>query len=127
MQSKFTRYLLLTLTLLCAGPCLHAASGDLFVYPTPPDTMQNLQPRCDYIISRFWDRCNFDTAMRNPDKFNTAFGDWISIMPMASADTVRNSIVRLMSRFPKNPEVTLQLASMAEEWVYSDTSQIYSE
>lgn len=127
MQSKFTRYLLLTLTLLCAGPCLHAATGDLFVYPTPPDTMQNLQPRCDYIISRFWDRCNFDTAMRNPDKFNTAFGDWISIMPMASADTVRNSIVRLMSRFPKNPEVTLQLASMAEEWVYSDTSQIYSE
>lgn len=127
MNSKFTRYLILLIGLMCFSPRISAASGDLFVYPTPPDSMANLQPRCDYIISRFWDRCNFETAMIHADKFNTAFGDWISIMPMASADTVRNSITRLMKRFPKNPDVALKLASMAEEWVYSDTSQIYSE
>lgn len=127
MQIKFTKYFLITLAMLFLAPAAKGASGDLFVYPEAPDTMMNLQPRCDYLVSRFWDRCNFETAMIHKDKFNTAFGDWVSIMPHASADTVHASISRLMGRFPKNPETALQLASMAEEWVYSDTSQIYSE
>ena len=104
-----------------------SAGTDLFVYPTAPDSITHLQRRCDYIVSRFWDRCNFEVAMLHKDKFNTAFGDWVNIMPHASADTVYNSITRLMNRFPKNPDVALQLGQMAEEWVYSDTSQIYSE
>lgn len=127
MNGKFTRYFLVLIALTSFMPRGASASGDLFVYPTPPDTMNLLQSRCDFIISRFWDRCNFETAMIHADKFNTAFGDWISIMPMASADSVHASITRLMNRFPKNPEVALRLATMAEEWVYSDTSQIYSE
>lgn len=104
-----------------------AASGELFDYPVPPDTMVALQPRCDYIVARFWDRCNFDRAMRNPEKFNSVFGDWVSIMQHASADTVFSAVDKLLSRFEKKGPEMLQIASMAENWLYSDTSAIFSE
>ncbi|MBD5182370.1 MAG: DUF5106 domain-containing protein [Bacteroidales bacterium] len=126
MQSRISKYFMVLVVLLGFVPSASAGT-DLFVYPTAPDSITHLQRRCDYIVSRFWDRCNFEVAMLHKDKFNTAFGDWVNIMPHASADTVYNSISRLMNRFPKNPDVVLQLGQMAEEWVYSDTSQIYSE
>lgn len=103
------------------------ASGDLFPYPTPPDTLMALQPRCDYIVSRFWDRCNFDQAMRNPEKFNRAFGDFITICQHASADTVHAAADRLLGRFAKKGPETLALATMAENWLYSDTCSLFSE
>lgn len=107
-------------------PRAEAASGDLFVYPTPPDTMIALQPRCDFIVARFWDRCNFGTAFKYPEQLNTAFGDWVSIMPHASADTVHTSIDRLLARFTKKGPETLAMATMAENWLYSDTAQMRS-
>jgi len=105
-----------------------AASGELFDYPVPPDSVMDLQPRCDYIVSRFWERCNFDLAMRNRDKFNNAFGDWVNIMPHASADVVHAAIDKTLERFAKKGgDETLALAQMAEQWLYSDTAQIRSE
>ncbi len=120
--------ILLIILLIAAGleARVSAASGDLFIYPTAPDTMQNLQSRCDYIVKRFWDRCNFDHGFRNPDKLNRAFGDWISMMPYASADTVYASVDALMARFQKKGPETLELASMAENWLYSDTATMRS-
>ena len=119
------------LTFLAAITCgqgtAYGASGELFVYPVAPDSMTHLQTRCDYIISRFWDRCNFDHALREPEKFNRAFGDWISIMPHASADTVHASIDRLLARFVKKAPVVLELASMAENWLYCDTASMRSD
>ena len=126
MNSRIKNILLVAL-LLWLTPTASGASGDLFPYPAPPDTMMALQPRCDFIVSRFWNRCNFDQAMRSPEKFNRAFGDWISIMQHASADTVHASIDRLLDKFAKKGPETLQLATMAENWLYSDTASILSE
>lgn len=124
VMKKLIYILLALVALLPAG----ASAEGLFVYPSPPDSVMNLQPRCDYIISRFWDRCNFDQALVHPAEFNKAFGDWVGIMPHASADTVHASIDRLLARFAKKgADKTLALAQLAENWVYSDTSQLYSE
>ncbi len=107
---------------------VNAQQESLFTYPVPPDTMLNFQPRCDYIISRFWDRCNFEQALLHPDEFNKAFGDWVNIMPHASADTVHNAIDRLLARFTKKGgDQALALARLAENWVYSDTAELVSE
>lgn len=104
------------------------AEEKLFDYPTPPDTMQQLRDRCDYIVSRFWNRCNFERAMREPDKFNADFGAWVNIMPHASADTVYTAIDNLLARFAKKDgATTLRLAQMAEAWLYTDSSEIFSE
>lgn len=126
MRAKLTLIYLVALLLLCPLR-VNAASGDLFPYPTPPDTLMALQPRCDFIIMRFWDRCNFDQAMRNPEKFNRAFGDWVTIMQHASADSVHAAIDKTLAKFAKKGPETLALASMAENWLYSDTSAIFSE
>lgn len=115
--------------IIMALPCFGVAWAEsFFPYPMPPDSMQNFQPRCDYIVSRFWNRCNFDHAMTKPQRFNEAFGDWCRIMAHASADTVYAAVDGLLKRFEKKggPE-TLALAQMAEGWLYSDTSSMHSE
>lgn len=120
-------YSIIFLTVLSIGAVrTSAATGDLFPYPVPPDTMQLFQSRCDYIVNRFWDRCNFDRAMNEPEKFNAVFGDWVSIIPHASADTAHVAINKLLKRFEKKGDITLQLANMAENWLFSDTAQFIS-
>lgn len=107
---------------------LRAQDSDKLVsYPMPPDTMMQLQPRCDYIVSRYWKRCRFDYAMAHPDKFNATFGDWVAILPHASADTVHAAIDELLGQFTKKGPETLALATMARNWLYADTSQYRSD
>lgn len=123
------RILLLITAIVCL-PCFYMkaqAADELFPYPVPPDSMVHLQARCDYIISRFWQRCNFDLAMRNPDKFDKAFGAWIDMMPHASADTVHTAINNLLARFTKKGPETLALAGMARKHVWADSAEIRSD
>lgn len=118
-------HILAILTVFC---CAQGAKAEnLFVYPTPPDTMSTLQQRSDYYVSRFWDRCNFGSAMANPEMFNKSFGDWLALMPHASADTVHHAVDALLARFVKKGPETLALANMAENWMWSDTAQYHSD
>ncbi len=127
-MKKYILHILLALIALGATHTGASAQSDnLFPYPVPPDTMMSLQPRCDYIISRFWDRCNFETAMLDKDRLNRTFGDWVSIMQHASADTVHAAIDKLLGRFVKKGPETLELATLAENWLYSDTASIFSQ
>lgn len=122
------RHRLITILIaLCGTIGLHAAQSELFPYPTPPDDMELLGDRCDYIVGRFWDRCNLKSAFSSREKLNKAFGDWVAMMPYATADTVHAAIDRLLASTAKNGKQTLELARMAEGWAYSDSSMIYSE
>lgn len=125
MRISIYHILLLAIS-LAALPLKAQDDGRLVNYPMPPDSMMQLQPRCDYIINRYWQRCNFDYAMLHPDKFNEAFGAWVVIMPHASADTVHAAIDELLGRFVKKGPETLALARMARAWLYSDTARIHS-
>lgn len=116
--------LLLSLSMLSATG---ASAAVLFDYPSPPDSIENLQDRCDYIVGRFWERCNFDRAMLNKAQFASAFSDWVEIMPHASAQTVHASIDNLLERFSKKSDVTMELARMAERYLYCDSAEIRSE
>ena len=111
---------------LVAASSVRAADGDLFPYPQPPADMERLDERCDFIISRFWRQCDFKSAMSKSEKLRSTFSDWISMMPYANADTVHASIERLLQSVAKNPQHTLALARMAEEFAYTDTSYIKS-
>lgn len=120
--------LLLSAILIIVGSCgsLVAADGDLFPYPVPPEGLERLDERCDYLVSHFWDRCDFKSAMSKSEKLNNTFGDWIGFMPYASADTVYAAIDRLMNSVRKSGPHTLHLGRLAENWAFSDTS-MYSE
>lgn len=108
-------------------PNLKAADGDLFQYPKVPEDLVNLGERCDFLITRFWAPCDFKSAMSKKEKFNNTFGDWIALMPYASSDTVKVAIDRLIKKVEKNGPVALEITRMAEQWVYSDTSEYTSE
>ncbi len=124
MLKRFITYIL-----LFAGIAASASTTDneLIPRPVPPDTLMNLQPRCDFIVNRFWDRTNFEQAILFPEQLNTAFGEFTAVLPLASADTVHAAIDRLLARVSKSGPQTLRLAELAESWMYSDTSQYRSE
>lgn len=111
---------------ICAAASVKAADGDLFPYPTPPDDMENLDERCDFIISRFWRQCDFKSALSKQDKLRSTFADWISLMPYANADTVHAAIDQVIAKNAKSGPLTLALARMAEECVYSDSAEVVS-
>ena len=103
------------------------ADGDLFPYPTPPDDMTMLDERCSFLVSHFWERCDLKSAMSAKEKLHNTFGDWVSFMPYAHADTVHLAIENLLSKVTKNDKIVLGLARMAEAWTYSDTTEMFSE
>ncbi len=104
-----------------------AADGDLFPYPKPTDDMTGLTERCDFLVSKFWNHCNFKGAMSKKEKFNSTFGDWISFMPFATADTVHSAINRVIKQVEKSGDQTLELARMAQNWTHCDTAQYFSD
>lgn len=120
------RLFLSLILFMSVAATLRAADGDLFPYPQPPADMERLDERCDFIISRFWRQCDFKSAMSKTDKLRSTFSDWINLMPYATADTVHVAIDRLLASVAKSAQQTLALAQMAEEFAYSDSSEMRS-
>lgn len=121
------KFLLAIFTALAAYSPAAAVDGDLFPYPKPPADMERLDERCNYLVTHFWDRADFKSAFSKREALHNTFGDWIGFMPYASADSVHAAIDRLLARSAKSPEQILAIGRMAEQWVYSDTAQIFSE
>lgn len=119
---------LLAILMLCLAAIgnVRAADGDLFPYPIPPDDMERLDERCDFIITRFWRPVDFKSAMSKTEKLRSTFADWVTIMPYATADTVHAAIDRLIASVAKSGPHTLMLAQMAEQLAYSDSAVVYS-
>lgn len=107
---------------------LHGQNDDrLFPYPEPPKDMLNLYERCNYLVYKFWDQCDLKSALSTKAKLNAAFGDWLSFMPYASADTVYLAVENFHKSFKKSGEQALEIAKMAEAWLYSDTASYRSD
>lgn len=104
-----------------------AADGDLFPYPKPTDDMVSLTDRCNFLVSEFWKRADLKGAMSRRAALNSTFGDWVSFMPYADADTVHAAIDRLVKASAKSGPMTLEFANLAEAWAHSDTTDIYSD
>lgn len=121
------RILAYILAVVALCPVMRAADGDLFPYPKPPEDLSSLSDRCNFLVTKFWNQCDFKSAMSKKDKLNSTFGDWISFMPYASADSVHAAIDRVIAKNEKNGPIILEMARMAENWVYGDTAQFISE
>ncbi len=121
------RNLILPIAAACGIYASAAEPQELIPRPLPPDSMTNLQPRCDFIVTRFWDRCNLEQAVLHPTELKSAFGEWVSIMPYASADSVHAAIDKVLSRYSKSGPITLRMAELAEYWTYTDSADYFSE
>jgi len=103
------------------------ADEKYFPYPQAPDEIQGLAERSNFIVERFWERCNFNTAFHSRDKMKEAFVDYINIMPYATLDTVNLSIDNLINKVKKQPKDLLTLAQIAEETLYGTSAEYWSD
>ncbi len=99
----------------------------LFQYPHIPDILTNLDERSNYLVSHFWDRCNLKSAFYSKDRFKQAFNDYIAVAPYAHKDTMNLSIEKLIKTVKKNPENMLILGEIAQESLYGDSAQFWSD
>lgn len=113
-------------SLICQAQA-SAGKETLFPYPQVPEELESLQERTSYLVSHFWERCNMQSAILKRDAFKGAFMDYISFMPYAQADTVHNSIKRLIAAYEKSPDNMLTLAELAEEAVYNGDADFVSD
>lgn len=108
--------------------CVTALSQDTFFqYPTPPESIEGFYPRCNYIVEHFWDRCDLKSAFSSRAKMKSAFKDYTSFAVYANKDTLNMSIDNLIKQVAKQPKNLLTLGYIAEECLYSDSAEIYSE
>ena len=110
-----------------AGGVFAQSEERLFPYPVPPQDMTNLYERCNFLVYKFWDQCDIKSAFSSKAKLNSAFGDWLSFMPYASADTVYLAIENFHKSFRKSGEHAYEIAKMAENWLYSDSAAYRSD
>ncbi len=96
--------------------------------PEPPKSIARLDERCNYILDHFWDNYNFKNAFSSRKRFDKTFGQYMSFMPYATADTVHMSINRMIKGVEKaKPQYLLDLCEMAEKWTYTDSAEYQSE
>ena len=117
-----------TIFFLSAILSLNAQEAEtLFQYPHIPDILTNLDERSNYLVSHFWDRGNLKSAFYSKDRFKQAFNDYIAVAPYAHKDTMNLSIEKLIKTVKKNPENMLILGEIAQESLYGDSAQFWSD
>lgn len=98
----------------------------LFEYPVPPDDMENLHDRSDYLMEHFWDPLdvkNKNTVDQNA--LNHAFEVYATAMQWADANNVHRSVSTLLKKLEKNPVLLLQMARAAEESLYGPRASMW--
>ncbi len=111
---------------VAAATASHGADT-YFPYPKPPETLESLSQRTNYLVEHFWDRCDMKGAFSSRAKLAEAFRDYVSFMPYASADTVHASIDALIAAVKNDKNHLLTLGEIAEQALYSDSAEVYSD
>ena len=106
-----------------------AQSDEILVeMPVPPESMTNLSQRCNFILDKFWNKFNFKAAFSSLDRMDATMGQFFSITPYATADTVFMSINKLLEGVERADDKNIvPLVKIAEKWVGNDTAEYASE
>ncbi len=117
-----------SLLFLSAILSLHAQDAEtLFPYPNIPENLTTLEERSNYFISHFWDRCNLRSAFYSESKLKEAFDTYLGLVPYAHRDTVNQSVERLLKEIKKEPKNLLTIGEFAQDELYSDSAQFWSD
>lgn len=96
--------------------------------PVPPDQITRLDERCNYIVNNFWKRLNYKGAFSSVDRLEATMGQFFSVTPFATADTVHMAIDELIRGVEKTDAKNLvTLARIAEKWCGTDSAEYASE
>lgn len=127
MNRKIFALILLIASMAGGSAFAQQQTDTYFPYPIVPDSISTLQGRTDYLLEHFWDFCDFKKAFSSRPRMAGAFKDYLSFMPHASAKQAHRSVARLLKTLEKQPDDLLFIARKAEEYIHSDTAEIYSD
>ena len=97
-------------------------------FPTPPDQITRLDERCNYIVDNYWKHFNFKGAFSSLERMDATLGQFLSVTPYATADTVHAAINTLIRGVEKaNAKNLIPLAQMAQKWCGTDSAEYQSE
>lgn len=114
---------------LLSGRLTQAQTTNLLVdVPVPPDEIQMLDERCNYIVDNYWKRLNYKGAFSSLERMDATLGQFFALTPYASRDTVEMALNSLITGVEKADAKNLvTLARMAERWCATDTAEYASE
>lgn len=130
------RHILAIAITACAAFCAftskaqtQTADPDLLVtMPVPPERIENLTERCNYIVDNYWKTFNPKSSFSSISRLSHTLGTFFSVTPYATADTVHQAIGALLQQVGKaRPSNLIELAKLAEAWTYCDTAEFASE
>ncbi len=123
-------YIILSFMALCAS----AQTQDSikmpetpFEYPLAPDSITSLMGKTSYVMLRFWDKADMKSLMADTVKFRKAFHDYVSFIPFAHVDSIKQSAQALTSRFSNDPKALLLIAQTAEKELFGPEADFWSE
>lgn len=98
----------------------------LFDYPVPPEDLETLTERTNYLMDHFWDKLNVKNKNAvDQNALNHAFDTYAAAMQWADRAKVIASTEALLKRLDKNPVLLLQTARAAEEALYGPRAAIW--
>ncbi len=133
MRIRFNIQLILAavvtvVTLLSSSPAYGQENrATYFPYPTPPDTMQNLYDRTDFVITHFWERCDMKKGFSAKHRMSESLKDFLELMPYATRRAAHKSVASLVQSLAKQPDDLLFMAEEAQKYLYSDSALYFSE
>lgn len=99
----------------------------LMPLPEIPGEISQPQERADYLITHFWDNCNWGNALSSRQRFANSFDTYVDLMKAATRRATMRSIAELLAKLEKHPRELLFVGEQAEALMQSDTAALPSD
>lgn len=101
--------------------------GTLFAYPLAPDTCANLESRCNYIITHFWENYDISKPITDDAAFETTFRDFVGFFRYAHRNVVMMVVRDLVNKAQSNVTNLQKLGQVAERALYGVEAEYWSD
>ena len=98
-----------------------------FPLPEVPESLVTLEERVNYLVTHYWDRCNWNSAFSSRDEMGRMFGNYLELLPHADARVAHESIDRLIKELKKTPGGLAYIVDRAEKELYGPEAQYFSD
>ena len=131
---KMRRILLFITALVLTQPLLLAQSnlaeqqpGTLFAYPVAPDTCANLESRCNYIITHFWDSFDISKPINDDVAFERTFRDFVDFFRYSHRNVVMSTVRDFVNKAQSNTANLQKVGEVAERALYGPDAEYWSD
>ena len=115
------------MTLMAQDQLADQLPGRLFPYPMAPDTCTNLESRCNYIITHFWEDYDISKPISDEAAFEATFRDFVDFFRYSHRNIVMGVVRDLVNKAQSNTSNLLKLGEVAERALYGTDAEFWSD